>query len=30
MRDEILRLLNGEKISSVPAFSGLIHVTAEG
>ena len=30
MRDEILRLLNGEKISSVPAFSGLIHVTTEG
>jgi [methyl-Co(III) methanol-specific corrinoid protein]:coenzyme M methyltransferase len=30
MRDEILRLLNGEKIASVPAFSGLIHVTAEG
>lgn len=30
MRAEILRLLNGEKISSVPAFSGLIHVTAEG
>lgn len=30
MRDEIMRLLNGEKISSVPAFSGLIHVTTEG
>lgn len=30
MRDEILRLLNGEKIDSVPTFSGLIHVTAEG
>ncbi len=30
MRDEILRLLNGEKINSIPAFSGLIHVTAEG
>ena len=30
MRDEILRLLHGEKIDSVPAFSGLIHVTAEG
>ena len=30
MRDEILRLLTGEKISSVPAFSGLIHLTAEG
>jgi [methyl-Co(III) methanol-specific corrinoid protein]:coenzyme M methyltransferase len=30
MRDEILKLLNGEKIASTPAFSGLIHVTAEG
>lgn len=30
MRDEILKLLNGEKISSIPAFSGLIHITAEG
>lgn len=30
MRDEILRLLSGETVSSVPAFSGLIHVTAEG
>jgi [methyl-Co(III) methanol-specific corrinoid protein]:coenzyme M methyltransferase len=30
MRDEILKLLNGEKISSTPAFSGLIHITAEG
>ena len=30
MRDEILKLLNGEKISSIPAFSGLIHVTTEG
>lgn len=30
MRDEILKLLNGEKITSTPAFSGLIHVTAEG
>jgi [methyl-Co(III) methanol-specific corrinoid protein]:coenzyme M methyltransferase len=30
MRDEILKLLNGEKISSTPAFSGLIHVMAEG
>lgn len=30
MRDEILKLLNGKKISSTPAFSGLIHVTAEG
>lgn len=30
MRDEILKVLNGEKIASTPAFSGLIHVTAEG
>lgn len=30
MRDEILKLINGEKIASTPAFSGLIHVTAEG
>ncbi|GAB4572701.1 MAG: MtaA/CmuA family methyltransferase [Anaerolineales bacterium] len=30
MRDEILKLLKGEKIASTPAFSGLIHVTAEG
>lgn len=30
MRDEILRLLKGEKITSTFAFSGLIHVTAEG
>ena len=30
MRDQILKLLNGEKISSTPAFSGLIHITAEG
>ncbi|HRQ22640.1 MAG TPA: uroporphyrinogen decarboxylase family protein [Anaerolineales bacterium] len=30
MRDEILKLLNGKKISSTPGFSGLIHVTAEG
>ncbi|MBN8583209.1 MAG: hypothetical protein J0L96_21270 [Anaerolineae bacterium] len=30
MRDEILKLLNGEKIASTPAFSGLIHVSAEG
>ena len=29
MRAEILKLLNGEKSSSTPAFSGLIHVTAE-
>ena len=30
MRGEILKLLNREKIASTPAFSGLIHVTAEG
>jgi MtaA/CmuA family methyltransferase len=30
MRDQILSLLNGQKIDTVPAFSGLIHVTAEG
>jgi [methyl-Co(III) methanol-specific corrinoid protein]:coenzyme M methyltransferase len=30
MRDAILKLLSGEKISSIPAFSGLIHVIAEG
>lgn len=30
MRAEIIKLLYGEKISSVPAFSGLIHVTIEG
>lgn len=29
-RAEILGLLSGKKISSKPAFSGLIHVTAEG
>ena len=29
-RTEILSLLNGGKPSSPPAFSGLIHVTAEG
>ncbi len=29
-REEILSLLQGRKISSTPAFSGLIHVTAEG
>ncbi len=29
-REEILELLSGRKISSQPAFSGLIHVTAEG
>lgn len=30
MREEILELLSGKKIKSQPAFSGLIHVTAEG
>jgi len=30
MREEILNLLTGKKIDSVPSFSGLIHVTAEG
>ena len=30
MRSEILDLLSGKKIDSQPAFSGLIHVTAEG
>jgi MtaA/CmuA family methyltransferase len=30
MREEILGLLSGKKIDSQPAFSGLIHVTAEG
>ena len=30
MRAEILELLSGKKINSQPAFSGLIHVTAEG
>jgi [methyl-Co(III) methanol-specific corrinoid protein]:coenzyme M methyltransferase len=29
-RAEILRLLSGKKTNSTPAFSGLIHVTAEG
>lgn len=29
-RAEILRLLSGRKISTRPAFSGLIHITAEG
>ena len=29
-RAEILDLLSGKKISNQPAFSGLIHVTAEG
>ena len=30
MREKILSLLSGQKIDKVPAFSGLIHVTAEG
>lgn len=30
MRERILDLLSGKKIDSQPAFSGLIHVTAEG
>jgi [methyl-Co(III) methanol-specific corrinoid protein]:coenzyme M methyltransferase len=30
MRDKILDLLSGQKIDVQPAFSGLIHVTAEG
>jgi [methyl-Co(III) methanol-specific corrinoid protein]:coenzyme M methyltransferase len=30
MREKILELLSGKKIDSKPAFSGLIHVTAEG
>ena len=30
MREEILSLLSGHKIDKTPAFSGLIHVTAEG
>lgn len=30
MREKILSLLSGQKIDAVPAFSGLIHVTAEG
>jgi len=30
MREKILSLLSGQKIDTVPAFSGLIHVTAEG
>lgn len=29
-RAEILDLLEGKKIASIPAFSGLIHVTTEG
>jgi MtaA/CmuA family methyltransferase len=30
MREKILDLLSGKKIDSQPAFSGLIHITAEG
>ena len=30
MREKILDLLSGKKIDSQPAFSGMIHVTAEG
>jgi [methyl-Co(III) methanol-specific corrinoid protein]:coenzyme M methyltransferase len=30
MRNQILSLLSGQKIDGVPAFSGLIQVTAEG
>jgi len=30
MRQKILDLLSGKKVDSAPAFSGLIHVTAEG
>lgn len=30
MREEILSLLSGQRIDKVPAFSGLIHITAEG
>ena len=30
MREKILDLLSGKKIDNQPAFSGLIHVTAEG
>lgn len=30
MRDQILSLLAGQKIETIPAFSGLIHVTADG
>lgn len=30
MRTQILGLLNGKKIDSIPAFSGLTHVTAAG
>ena len=30
MREEILSLLAGQKNDQIPAFSGLIHITAEG
>src|SRR5215207_4131397 len=30
MREELVSLLSGRKINKVPAFSGLIHVTADG
>ena len=30
MREEILSLLAGQQTETIPAFSGLIHVTAEG
>ncbi len=30
MREKILNLLSGKKIDEQPAFSGLIHITAEG
>ena len=30
MREKILSLLSGQKVDIVPAFSGLIHITAEG
>jgi [methyl-Co(III) methanol-specific corrinoid protein]:coenzyme M methyltransferase len=30
MRNQILELLSGKKIDTQPAFSGLIHVTAQG
>src|SRR5262245_51672211 len=30
MREEILSLFSGNKTSSPPIFSGLIHITAEG
>ena len=30
LRADILSLLNGNKLASPPAFSGLIHITSEG